>query len=639
MGHRVACFWLGLALWTMAAIGQGQQSPISTPEVWHAVFLDPPAGLSGRVVPVRIDEAGRVYGWTLVSDGSKRGFLWLPVPAWGLSAGSHDLGPIDSDPEAAIAMNSRRMFAVTRSGNVGPNGAFVALRACVETFDGFGGWPDVAEIAPLDNVAMNQSVASDISDGGSLVGWSEIDPTTPSGDKPVRGFIWSPDGTRIPTHFSGARQLPPVDLLKNSAARGINEYGYVVGSSFDVASERDIWTGTDVAGVASIWISEMGFDLNVFVPQSHAGLLLNTANDINGSNQIVGVATQLNGERRGVLLLPGAQGIFALSSDDLAALGELLSSEDLLLEPNNTLTDMLNRLLGDGPEQMPSPPEDGCLYYVLRGALGLNVSPFASFFDCEEGGETWAEFSRNPNRWHDKFNRSCRGCAGNDPKNPNYPDGAPGWPARVTAPPEANGKGPYFPDGGPGGDGAPGAPGRPNGGNGGSGGEGDAAGNGGKGGNGGPADGDGTGGRGGPGGPGGQDDGTSGSSGGWGGQGGEGGKGSGIGGGGNGGAGGAGGDSNSRGGGIGGSGGNGGNSGGTPSTQASGPGNGGVGGDGGKAGPNRRGGDGGAGGNAGGTGGNRGRGGDGGRPGQGTPSGNGGPGGTGLPGGTNGNFR
>lgn len=638
MGQRIACLFVTLIFLCTVACAQGQTSPISTPEVWHAVYLDPPPGVAGYVVPIRIDDAGRVFGFIQQPGGIRRGYVWLPVPVAGQTAGAYDLGPITC-ADGWVAMNPDQVYVGTTLSTTWNGNDMVPLRAFAESLDPANGWPARTRIEPLGTEWDNLSGAGDISPDGMIVGWSQIDGQTP---RPIRGFVWSREGRDVPNGpFFGCRELSPLSSFANSAARGINGFGFIVGTSESATEQPGIWYGCDSDGAATIWLNEQPFNLNIFVPQSHSGLMLRSANDINSSNQLVGVATDLQGNRHGVLLVPGAQGIFATSADELATLGQILSEEDLLIFPNDTLTDMFNRLLGEGPVQTEFPSDGRCLYVIWRGALGLDPSALAGWFDCDSGGETWAQFSQNPERYHKDFNPRCYGCSGSDPHNICCkPNGAPGWPARGTPadgfPPEANGIGPHGNNGGPGGQGADGTPQNPEGGDGGRGGNGYGSGTGGQGGNGGKGTADGSGGRGGSGGAGGVNEGSNGSWGGDGGLGGKGGAGSGIGGGGVGGDGGRGGNSNANGGGNGGDAGKGGASGGSPSTAASGPGKGGTGGDGGNAGPNRAGGNGGRGGDGGSS---LGQGGDGGKGGSGTPRGNGGAGGTGMPSGTHGNFR
>jgi uncharacterized membrane protein len=137
------------------------------------------------------------------------------------------------------------------------------------------------QYTPINNdlASIRNSYATHMNEGGMVVGALVMPDLTQT------AYLWQ----------NGVRTLLPTPHGKNCpSAQAVNSTGIVVGSAWN--------TGPFSGGLACIWDERGVTYLNDLIP-ADSGWILEYANDINDSGQIVGAGT-LGGVSRGFLLTP-----------------------------------------------------------------------------------------------------------------------------------------------------------------------------------------------------------------------------------------------------------------------------------------------------------------------------------------------
>lgn len=258
---------------------------------------------------------------------SRQSALWLPSPAYGLSAGVQ-LTMLDAYGGGARALNnvgqmgghyydlSTYVWLPTAAYGLpaGTNNVPMTFHADIndkgqiagETFDGNGHpclWlpaPAYGKPAGLTSLAMlsgdTSAHSSAMNLSGEIVGYSEQ--TTTQGLTVSRAFIWLPaaaHGLSAGTHQIGTT---PGSNYYQISASDINDLGQVVGGYRDGSVSYPF-----------LWQSGSGLvDLNTLIDPS-SGWVLTRANGINNSGQIVGLGTFNGQEQAFVLTVPEPSGL------------------------------------------------------------------------------------------------------------------------------------------------------------------------------------------------------------------------------------------------------------------------------------------------------------------------------------------
>ena len=223
-------FVVALSMWfSIAGSISADSAPEATPSHLGAaaeyVVVELGSLGTGRSEARSLNNAGEVVGFSLTGEVSpegqsvRRAFLWLPSPAYGLPAGLNDLGTLRTHP-------------------------------------------------------LGSSDAFDISDGGQVVGRSEIDELSILEDPAWIGFSWS----------AGS-----LDALPSPAAQPFFHTATSVNALGEVAFTDSLGFGC----LALLWLPTANYGLTAgfhSLPPL-VGLLEGTADDINGKGQIVGWRT------------------------------------------------------------------------------------------------------------------------------------------------------------------------------------------------------------------------------------------------------------------------------------------------------------------------------------------------------------
>lgn len=297
-----------------------------------------------------LNDLGQVIGESDTPSGESHAFLWLPEPAYGLSAGMNDLGTLGGSESAAFGVNNVGQI-VGRADTAAP----AVSRAFL--------WdPTTGVMQDLETLA-GPSVAYTINDFGEIVGTARdaigfdqafhrsedgtdilfSDPVP--GDFVSEGFGIGYTGnlnfagtTYSPAHafkFGGETGFLQLDDLGvESFAFGMNELNHAVGSVRSAAYEHaalwEIIALTDLGtlgGVNSrayaindfdqivgesdtaaaskhafLWQANVMMDLNDLL-SANMGWELNEARDIDEDGAIVGSGT-VNGQTHAFLLTP-----------------------------------------------------------------------------------------------------------------------------------------------------------------------------------------------------------------------------------------------------------------------------------------------------------------------------------------------
>jgi probable HAF family extracellular repeat protein len=210
---RLAWLTLAVALLTLSVC-----RPVAAQGDYWITDFDSVDHLFGENFLLGINNAGQV-----VSDkfAAIDAFLWLPAPAYGLSAGWNDLGAL---PGATIA-------DLTEVTDINENGQVVGANY-IRFYNAFLWLPSPAYGLPsgmnnLGTLGGFQSFAFSINDKGQIVGHSNI----ASGDS--HAFLWLPSPAYgLPKGMNDLGKLPGGT---GSEAWGINDKGQIVGDA-DTAS-------------------------------------------------------------------------------------------------------------------------------------------------------------------------------------------------------------------------------------------------------------------------------------------------------------------------------------------------------------------------------------------------------------------
>lgn len=229
-----------------------------------------PGGIDSYAAAV--NNRGQVVGWaengihdsTCNNAPPASQVLQFEAVIWGPELGQlTQLSPFGSDPDSAATAINERGQAVGISGlcsnAVGgtsaqhavlwePNGMPINLG----NFDGGLSW----------------NTPTALNNRGQVAGFANL-ANTPAGDFNPVAFLW--------TREHGIQQLPSLGEDTNSWAWGINDRGHIVGQS--LTSNR-----------AFLYENGVITDLNSLI-QPDSSLVLNLANDINDSDEIVGFAS------------------------------------------------------------------------------------------------------------------------------------------------------------------------------------------------------------------------------------------------------------------------------------------------------------------------------------------------------------
>jgi probable HAF family extracellular repeat protein len=208
---------------------------------------------------IAINQSGWIAGWSLGSKNWQRAVLWD-------GSTLTDLGSANDTWSMAKAINaSGVVVGATNIAGSTDNHPAVFENGTVRDLGTLGGG--------------GFSSATGISDKGRVVGSS---PAVVSGKSEVHAFVYDlPNG-------------PMVDLSpgRSCSAAGVNNAGDVVGSC---------GLNNQSGARAALWKSGVLYDLNDLT--SDPSWVLQTANAVNGSGQIVGVGQHL-GQPRGFVLTP-----------------------------------------------------------------------------------------------------------------------------------------------------------------------------------------------------------------------------------------------------------------------------------------------------------------------------------------------
>ncbi len=208
-----------------------------------------------------INDTGQVAGHSIFNSvGNVVGFLWLPLPAFGLPAGMNELNGLTIVSDINEFGEVAGWFGTDIFGS---DRALILLPHAA-----FGLSPGTHVIPGLENTT---SRAFGINDAGAVVGMQAFN----SGGFLQRAFLWG----------EGVTDLLPTPTGFNSALQ-INNHGRIVGSA---------------AGPFT-WLNGLGTPLcSLTLVASPCAIQF--PNDINDDGQIVGYG-QPNGRQRAVLLSP-----------------------------------------------------------------------------------------------------------------------------------------------------------------------------------------------------------------------------------------------------------------------------------------------------------------------------------------------
>lgn len=156
-----------------------------------------------------INEQGQVVGKSWIErPAGEHAFLWLPIPAYGLSAGMHDLGTLGGTSEA---------------WGINDHGQVVGTAQCSYEFRQHAFlWENGRMIDLTGNSNANVTIAWDINNHGQIVGVEMF--SVPDEDYPYRATLWQNHNT------IDLNTCIPRDsgwYLLN--ANGINDAGQIVG--------------------------------------------------------------------------------------------------------------------------------------------------------------------------------------------------------------------------------------------------------------------------------------------------------------------------------------------------------------------------------------------------------------------------
>lgn len=233
--------------------------------LYHITDLGTLGGTTGRASA--LNNQGEVVGWlrTPVQGGDvARAFLWLPKPAYGLPAGFNELDSL---------VDGGRSYAL------GINDAGQVVGWSDTQFDSGSGDPVIHAVLWADGAVTNlgspggdyvPSWASAINELGQVAGtWNEgLFPSTDS------WFLWLPSaayGLSV-----GLNDLSPAPGFSIGSVTAMNELGQIVGS----------WsTDTPSLNYGSIWLPSAAYGL----PAGWWALTdFHSIDDINDSGQIIG---------------------------------------------------------------------------------------------------------------------------------------------------------------------------------------------------------------------------------------------------------------------------------------------------------------------------------------------------------------
>ncbi len=224
-------------------------------------------GASGSSIPWDINEQGEVCGQAALSPGFSKGFIW------------DDANGGRTEGTVSLYMGGANK-GMNNSGVLVGHGFFFGDpdTAMLATPDGRGGW-DEMEIGPA---GFTFSIASEISDAGVVVGFTNADSPGP----------WN--ACVFTQEAPGYLSLGTLPELENSEAIDVNESGVIVGLAFDndfLLPDR-AWAFLD---------GEM-HDLNDLLDGQSEFQVLLGATGVNESNDIVGYGLTKSGALAGFLI-------------------------------------------------------------------------------------------------------------------------------------------------------------------------------------------------------------------------------------------------------------------------------------------------------------------------------------------------
>jgi probable HAF family extracellular repeat protein len=220
-----------------------------------------------------INDAGQVTGWSYTPTGDTQAFIWqngtmTALPMAGFTKSS------------ATGINNQGQIAGQACTGPGIDGCRAVL------------WENAAS-APIVlgvlNPALPYSTATDVNEGGRVVGQSRVAINAASGFHEFHGFVWDAD--------TGMVDLGVVDsnsALNRNHASGINDTGTIAGNAY-VGNfiERGVtWSG----GVPQL--------LPTFLPDN--GSIRTYVSAINNADVVVGATPDTCGEYQAVMWANGA---------------------------------------------------------------------------------------------------------------------------------------------------------------------------------------------------------------------------------------------------------------------------------------------------------------------------------------------
>ena len=249
----------------------------------------------GWTFSFRLNDSGQVAGGTQeTSESSYRPYIWLPEDAYGLSAGMNYLG--EADGNALGINNDGQVTGEYYSGST--RRCFLWLPE--EAYGFSAGFNDIGGLGGRDSVGMG------INSLGQIVGGANT-----SGDNSYFTFLWLPENA-----YGLSAGMHNLGTLGGAAsdAMAINELGQIVGRSKTAGSDEYH---------AYVWMNGAMYDLNDLVIGTEDWDYLEVAVDVNDLGQIVGYG-MLDGETHAFLLTPVPEpGTVGMVFSGLLALGVL----------------------------------------------------------------------------------------------------------------------------------------------------------------------------------------------------------------------------------------------------------------------------------------------------------------------------